>query len=63
MEANLQNIYKYNNTFNLINFHATKYSYSQGPSTKNWFGPVKDYSLLDQTTSRNLSTSSEKYDI
>jgi hypothetical protein len=27
-------------------------------SSKNWFGPVKDYSLLDQITSQNMSTSS-----
>jgi hypothetical protein len=30
-------------------------------SSKNWFGPVKGYSLLDQMTSRNLSTSSVEY--
>ena len=28
---------------------------------KSWFGPVKGYSLLDQMTSRNLSTSSVEY--
>jgi hypothetical protein len=28
-------------------------------SSKNWFGPVKGYSLLDQVTSRNLSTKTE----
>ena len=30
-------------------------------SSKNWFGPVKGYSLLDQMGSRNLSTSSVEY--
>jgi hypothetical protein len=30
-------------------------------SSKNWFGPVKGYSLLVQMTSRNLSTSSVQY--
>ena len=30
-------------------------------SSKNWLGPVKSYSLLDQMTSRNLSTSSVEY--
>jgi hypothetical protein len=30
-------------------------------SSKNWFGPVKGYSLLDQMTSRNLNTSSVEY--
>ena len=30
-------------------------------SSKNVFGPIKGYSLLDQTTSRNLNTSSVEY--
>jgi hypothetical protein len=30
-------------------------------SSKNWVSPVKGYSLLDQMTSRNLSTSSVEY--
>ena len=30
-------------------------------SSKNWFNQVKGYSLLDQMTSRNLSTSSVEY--
>ena len=30
-------------------------------SSKNWFGPVKGYSLLVQMTNRNLSTSSGEY--
>lgn len=30
-------------------------------SSKNWFGRVKMYSLLDKLTSRNLSTTSVEY--
>jgi hypothetical protein len=30
-------------------------------SSRNWFGPVNGYSLLDQMTSRNLNTSSVEY--
>jgi hypothetical protein len=30
-------------------------------SSKYWFGPVKGYLLLDQMTSRNLTTSSVEY--
>jgi len=30
-------------------------------SSKNWFGPVKGYSLLEQMASRNLSNSYGEY--
>jgi len=35
-------------------FKQREYSRHVAMSSKNWFGPVKGYSLLDQMTSRNL---------